>query len=491
MALPKRPHGESSSLEVPPQIFDVAVLGNELPGLVAGALLRKRGLQVIHLDTDGAGATYRDAAHHLPYSPALYPSPRHLPFTERVLSELGATVMVQRLFEPGSEYLQLILPGHRVELTPAAGALERELRREWPERASELLGAIEKLDLEAGAALRFLGLLPPLLPSSLVERFARARALRSAKFPTRFMAKRNASGAQSERGDAELFAALDDALTFSTRDAGTKGALAWALPIAHLLRGGARLPGGEQALRLLLRGRMRELGAAMVGGPGEPALVSEMAHTKGLHHLSVVGAKVEVKARVLLAAVECAALMKLLPQARTRGRRWSSLHQEPQDATLTTFNLLLKPGALPPGAGPLFLLGSAATRTAPMLCQVTEAERLDGSGATPLLCVSTAALDAEEPSARMRGIVALLGETLPFIERNVIALSRSPLSGRTRLGPPRDGAHLGLSPRTPEPNLLLANLELLPTLGLEGAFAAGLAVAGHASKLLGKRMLHE
>jgi 2-polyprenyl-6-methoxyphenol hydroxylase-like FAD-dependent oxidoreductase len=53
--------------------YDVCVLGADLPGALAGALLARRGHRVLLVDLDGRGSGYDEEGWHLPWGPALLP----------------------------------------------------------------------------------------------------------------------------------------------------------------------------------------------------------------------------------------------------------------------------------------------------------------------------------------------------------------------------------------------------------------------------------
>lgn len=50
------------------RIYDACVVGSQLGGVVAGALLARRGYRVLHVDHDGVGSCYDDGGYLLPLS---------------------------------------------------------------------------------------------------------------------------------------------------------------------------------------------------------------------------------------------------------------------------------------------------------------------------------------------------------------------------------------------------------------------------------------
>ncbi len=61
------------------RLYDVCVIGSQLGGVVAGALLARRGFRVLQVAHDDAGFQYVDHGYVLPFGPAMVSTPRHLP----------------------------------------------------------------------------------------------------------------------------------------------------------------------------------------------------------------------------------------------------------------------------------------------------------------------------------------------------------------------------------------------------------------------------
>ena len=57
----------------PRHVYDVVVLGGQIGGAVASALLAKRGYRVLHVEHDGMGHGYAHEGWLLPYAPFVTP----------------------------------------------------------------------------------------------------------------------------------------------------------------------------------------------------------------------------------------------------------------------------------------------------------------------------------------------------------------------------------------------------------------------------------
>ena len=184
------------------RLYDVCVVGSQLGGVVAGALLARRNFRVLHIAHDDPGFHYVDHGYVLPFGPAVLPSPRQLPSAEAVLAELGLGTDLGRALAPSEPDLQLLLPRHRVDVSREPAQLRAELRREWPGEADPLEAAVGELSNLFDFAGFFLRAAPPLPPDGMMERLTVRKALKTAS---------SMPGAPPRRADQALpFAGLED-----------------------------------------------------------------------------------------------------------------------------------------------------------------------------------------------------------------------------------------------------------------------------------------
>lgn len=500
------------------RIYDVCVIGSQLGGAVAGALLARRGYRVLHVDHDGLGPSYEDGGYLLPYAPALLPSPRLLPAAEAALGELGLTTDMVRALEPCTPDLQLLLPRHRVDLSHDTAHRLQELRREWPSDASALEEAFGRLQKLFDRAAPFLKALPPLPPDGFVERHAVSKALKFA---------RSAPGGAGLAPDAArafegmeghpLVGALGIAQRFLGYLDGPPPPLAATRLLGGLLRGSHRIVGGQHGLRETIRRRIAESRGEILGAEEEPA-VAERLELDGNRVVAVrlQGSPNAWVARVFISATDAPALRRLLPPEEAGGKLERLLAGVRPARQLLALNLVVKAAALPPALGDAVLAlrdpsGVDAVENA-VLIQVLPARRDKGKGASELVpdervVCAAGFVPADAPERGDEHLVALgrqirdaVADAIPFFERHLLRESLPVLaSARSRRGArvlphPLYQVELdqtlgvtGLPCRAPYKNLIFAGREVIPGLGIEGEFHAGIQAAAATQLLLGKK----
>jgi phytoene dehydrogenase-like protein len=501
------------------RVYDVCIVGSQLGGVVAGALLARRGFRVLHVSHDDPGFHYVDHGYVLPFGPAVIPSPRQLPAAEAVLSELGLTTDVSRALVATHTDLQLLLPRHRVDLAREPEALRAELRREWPGQAEALEQGFVRLGTLFDHAAFFLRASPPLPPQGFGERWAVRKALKLAS---------SMPGAPAEPvGKARPFAGLEDhelarSLLVAHRFLGYRDGPASPLSLVRLLggafRGTQRLPGGLGTLRELVRRRIAESRGELRGGPGEPALATglELAHGR-IEAVRLAGSPDAHVARAFVAAIDAERLLALFPADVRAGRQAAPLRRVRVSRQLLVLNLVVKERALPPALGENVLAlrdaaGGDGLDNAVFL-QVLPALKEGRKGGGEKVAQGESAADERvvcasafvpaglgeaalrENAARLREAVA---EAIPFFERHLVAESAPLLADPERAGMSQvhplylsEGEDplgiAGLPVRSPWKNLLFAGREVVPGLGIEGEFYAGIQAAGHVAAMLGAK----
>jgi phytoene dehydrogenase-like protein len=503
------------------RIYDVCVVGSQLGGALAGALLARRGHRVLHIDHDGLGASYVDGGYLLPYAPALIPSPRILPAAEAALGELGLTTDIVRQLEPSSPDLQLLLPRHRVDIGHVAPRRLQELKREWPHEADRLQAGFEELARLFEASTPFMKSMPPLPPAGFGERRAVSKAIKfAASVPGGPHAAVDEARAFEGLEGHPLVAALGIAQRFLSYQDGTPSPLATTRLLGALLLGSHRLAGGHVALCDAIRRKIAEPRGETLGNDDERAVAERLETDRGrVTAVRIAGSPNAWVARVFIAATDAPALRRLLPVAEADGKTARLLEEVKPSRQLLTVNLVVKIAALPPALGDTVLaLRDPADPDAAenaVLVQVLPARRDKGKGAAEVVAdervLSAAAfvpadardLGDEHLAALGRQIRDAVADAVPFFERHLVRESMPVLAAPKE----RRGSRLlphplyavgdldpvlgvtGLPCRAPLKNLVFAGREVVPGLGLEGEFHAGVQAAQAAQELLGHKEL--
>jgi phytoene dehydrogenase-like protein len=492
-----------------PKVYDVCVVGSQVGGILAGALLAKRGYRVLHVDHDGLGAGYQDGGYLFPFAPALLPQPKGLPAVEAALGELGLMNDFTRQLESGTPDIQVLMPRHRIDLHRDPAARAAEIRREWPEAAPALEGALDRLLKHGDWAAPFLKGIPPLPPQGWSDRFALRRAQRAAHG---LKVKENPIG---DAVDHPLMRALLAAQRFMTYQSGPPSPLSLARLLGTSLRGLFRLPGGYEGLRDLIRKKIVEARGEVLGEPGQPAIAESLEmENRRVVGIKVAGSPNAYRARAFVAATDSAALRRLIPPAATDNKLVALLDKVQPRWQLFTLNMVVKAQAIPPGLGETAFVMGEGIETNPevgddaVLLQVLPARR-EGRRPTDderIVCASTFSAtrsrDLGEESAvkiasRVRRTVA---DVLPFYEKHLVresipglAAAETPRGSRMmphplyEVGLDQSLGVTGLPPRSRYKNLVLAGREVVPGLGLEGEFHAGMQAAHHLTQMLFKK----
>jgi phytoene dehydrogenase-like protein len=500
------------------RVYDACVVGSQLGGALAGALLARRGYRVLHLDHDGLGVGYEDGGYLLPYAPAMLPSPRILPAAEAALTELGLATDILRHLEPCTPDVQILLPRHRVDIGHDPPRRLAEFRREWPRDAEALEGALDLLSRLFEATSPFMRSMPPLPPMGFGERRAVSKAIRfAASVP-------GVPPDAVESGDAflaveghPLRSALRIVQRFLAYLDGPASTFQTTRLLGAALRGSHRMPGGQQALREAIRRKIAESRGETLGGERGEAIAEGLEVDGGkVAAVRLAGSPNAWVARAFIGATDAPALRRLLPAPEADGKTAHMLETVRTARQLFTMNLVVKRAALPPALGDTVLVlrdpeGSDSVENA-ILIQVHPARRDRGKGAGEavgderVLCaagfVSADARNQGEGQLAEIGrqVRETISDTVPFFERHLlresIPMLAAPREGRgSRLLPhPLYAVELeqafgvtGLPARSPYKNLFLAGREVVPGLGLEGEFHAGLQAAAAAQELLGKK----
>jgi len=477
--------------------YDVVVCGGELTGLVAAALLGRRGFRVLLVAHDAERGSFEAGGLTLSRGPALLPPVDGAPLA-RVLNELNCVQVVRRRAPALAPAFQVALPKHRFDVVPGDDKLGPELAREFGADR----GAIDAVLARVAAVS---ALLDPLLateitlpPDGFWERREVGRLESLLPRPGADLLDGLAPG-HPMRAAIAAPGALSGALV--PNELGTVGQ-ARAFDLAR--RGMHRLEGGQAALHALFLDKLQ----TFAGERREKLTPVEIVVRRG----RAIGIRVRprdetIGCQHLVWAGPAAAMHRLLGDRPPRKGREAGPGL-PMSAYRYTLSLLVGADALPQGIGSRLL--SVADPARPLLednaLAVTvgqPSQREPDRVPVWAECVVPAApVDAGSAYLRaLRGrVVAHLRRLLPFFERHLVVLA-SPYDG---LAPEIPG-WAGAAPPPPVPpsplppvystegsrafdvagvqhatgvkNLYLASRENLPGLGIEGELVSAWGVA--------------
>jgi hypothetical protein len=120
---------------MPSSSYDLIVLGDELCGLVAAALSARRGMRTLVLGFDDRPSRYNLGSTKLPVEPLVMPG-RGGAF-DRAVKELNLEHTLKRRLREPRVPMQLVGPDQRIDVTPDGQTMARELSRELPGAAAD------------------------------------------------------------------------------------------------------------------------------------------------------------------------------------------------------------------------------------------------------------------------------------------------------------------------------------------------------------------
>ncbi|WNG38477.1 desaturase [Archangium violaceum] len=481
-------------------VYDVIVLGSQLGGALAAALLAKRGYSVLLVEHDGTGPGYEHDDFVLPYAPFVAPALKTMPAVEEAFTELGLTTQLHRNQQPHVPELQLVLPRHRVDLHTDATRRRAELVREFGTEGERILADLTASATQHEPSDAFFKEGPPLPPDGLMEGWNLKKRMR--QHP----------GLETEprlTGEDEPSKLLRGLLPFVVHLDQPASPLARTRPLSQALQTPWRYPGGRDGLRKLLFERFVELGGDLLSPENTDTYVVEELHFDGgrFSGVKLLRSDTLYRASCLVSATDAGALRRLI----TDRKKHRALSEQLDLSTIKSFlfavNWVVPEAVLPRGLGELLLLDTEDTELGPLLLQQHPARTTEGKDDPSLrvICaggfVPASVRDLGEgylQSLAMR-IDTHLEALMPFTKnkrllRSAPYLDAGAVRGSRLMPHPHyvfDSEAVlgvtGLKQHTPAKNLLLAGREVLPGLGLEGEFLAGARATRLVQEMLKKK----
>jgi hypothetical protein len=486
--------------------YDVIVVGHELAGLAAAALVARRGFRVLVLGDTAHADSYRLGSYLLPRQPFAFTA-LESPAMRRVLGELGLAQILRRRLTPLKPHYQVVLPDQRLDISDDPDATSRELEREFP-RDQAAIGAWLARAAEVSTATdALLELDVTLPPDSFWERRDVAKLEATLPRPTEDLL------AAFPPGHPFRAVATAGAFIGSDLDLAGLGAVGLArLGEAH--RAGVwRLEGGRDALRQLLIERIQ----THSGEVRERATAEEIVIKRGrVAGVRVLERNEEVGCEHVIAALPLERLLSMLPEGKPPKPLARAAQALRPAGFRYTLNLVLTVAGLPEAIGGLVC--AVADPAAPLAGDNALGLTVGDPDPEGRVTVSVSALAPpaaeHDPAALFQlrlAIRARLDEVLPFHGEHVLLVDSphddAPPEGQVAaavLKPPTamDAVWASELPRhvgvdalghdTGIKHLFVCNRQNLPGLGFEGEIAsawgcARLIAAGETRKDLLKR----
>lgn len=445
-------------------VYDVIVIGGQLGGVIATALLAKRGLQVLHVPHDDLHQPYAHGDEKLPHAPFLIPPVKSVPAFDETLSELGLSTVIGRQLH--TTPLQLLSPGRWFELSHDEKRRGPELARAFGDDAEAFDERARKAQSVADASDAFFQSKPDLPPDGLIARWKFKRQL--ARFPG--VETDTVLKADELLSKLRLFIGVNDS------------ALGRARSLGRTLVGPALFPGGREGLWQQLAERARELGADVLPA-GEP--VERLVLEGGGAGVRLTKHDAVYRAGFVLAAMDLEVLTRLVPDKQ----RKAAAKVQPlvtADKALFTLHLVVPEVALPRGLGQLALIDAPSLEGGAALVQVSPASQGDRRVMSISAIAPLGLRAGGEPAVRafIAQLHAAVSPVMPFTRAHV-TLESTPWLDAPRVvagdGEPApifsvpDNAWLGVAghvSQSPWKRVLMAGRQVLPGLGFEGEVLA-------------------
>lgn len=475
--------------------YDAVLVGLNLPSLLAGALLSKRGFRVLVIGHAQPWPSYEVRGVRFPIAPFALSAPNS-PVLARIFSELALRPMLSRRTKPLTPAFQAVLPGHRADFTMEPAWLGRELEREFPEsrHAMEELLRVASHGDPAIEQLLERDLMWP--PEGFFEKRDFTRAMST--FPLGPEDERRPLWpelAASTKLGSVLAACLDEELVASPR----------ALRVLRGVLSAAELDeGGLSGLYELLIESIRHHNGSLRIHERVDRLTIKRGALSAVHTFP---SDEEIGCHHLLWALPVARLTPLLDDRSMLEPLFAEVGEPRPAFHRFTLNLLVDARAIPEGMAKRALV----IEREPLWVEVNRLE--DGRRAVMTVEARISARDAPSSIAGQRErMLAGLSTLTPFL-RDHLELIDSPHDGLAvddvqtgssfmpsevgRRGPDtmetvytfpqrRIQGTVALDVRTPIKRLMLCNTQVVPGFGFEGTLLSAYSAARAVTRSLGR-----
>ncbi len=132
--------------------YDVVIVGTELPGLITGAMLAKKGYRVLVIGHGHKTNHFAFEGFQFVRRPWLFNGFETSKPIKRVFADLSLSLEMHNRPKPFDPFYQVVMPGRRVNVVSRETVFDRELSREFPGQ-SELIQTFYRTVREQNEAL--------------------------------------------------------------------------------------------------------------------------------------------------------------------------------------------------------------------------------------------------------------------------------------------------------------------------------------------------
>lgn len=471
--------------------YDVVVIGTELTGLVAAAMLAKRNYRVLVV---GHGPAMNDfVIDGIRYArrPWLFGGFETSGLIKRAFTELALSLEMQNRPKPFDPFFQVVMPGRRIDATGKEAVFQRELEREFPgelERIQHFYRAVREANNRISSLVDPLPVLPP-----------------DGFFETRAWKKTVSAALESGVGDPlSLFPeghpfrafALAPLMFSSGCHPSSYSPIQLARLQSHLGRGLFDIEGGIDALKRVFLDKIK----SNCGDFRDRVVVDKLTMRRGKVREVVLRDRHEViGCEMVICNTDVKRFFSLIPQEEQNERYHLRIHELQPTHLLYTTNYALKADAIPIGmARHVFVVVNPRK---PLEGDNLVLLSIDTGGQQTDPNVKVLSVSARVPARNLRPtpetlaalddrLAAVAKTVVPFFDEHLIARASAWVSVDKRTNEPFfDTTQLvpiyastledtldmtAVACRTAYKNILVAGDHLYSGLGFEGSFYGSL-----------------
>jgi hypothetical protein len=452
------------------RVYDTIVIGPDVGGAAAAALVARRGLRVLLLPLAPVASARESDGWLLPAAHPMVPPLRQLSGASAAIDELGLGQDLVRQAAPTAGAFQLLGEKLRLSLPAEPARRKAELGRELsPAQVQEAEAGLDALERLGRAWDPFLAEPPPYPARGFFERRKLRRMLPEApELPTGLVGE-----------------ALAAVAPFAAQLIGESAPEATAREAAALLRAPLRLWGGAAQIAELLREKALGAGAEQL-----PDLPTQLVLERRGVIVTVGGA--EVRASSVVLACDAGTVRSLCEKGGRTERNLAEEADLPEVQHVALFHFVVRGEGLPLALEEAALL--LGQETGPLVISALPARRAKGEAAGErLLTVARVVGPAERDGTALQDAVRrALEPVLPFFERHILHQQADlvPPVPHPLFQPRNDGSPVGLRPVSEaHDRALFASALTYPGFGLEGQLIAARACADAALVLSGRKQV--